>query len=297
MKIKNTYALLAVAGALACSGTHRDVQEDRSAQTPEETPAQVTPAEPKLADKSTGVAAPAPMGDDWEAWVQTEVTRIQTDGPESYNALRDLRPRTTRAGFPRFTGPLVRDPNAAPIFLDRYMNGNEPVEVKAALIEALPRTGGEYAAALVDLYGREQEARVREVMMSTLRVAKDADSALALLGLGLGDTNARVRAEAARMTARRRDGARLSSELITAAGDKDAVVQVEAMRALGAHKVDAAKEALTVELKATDADVRLNALRALGRIDEAYTKALPELATLAKDDDARIAKAAAKLTN
>jgi HEAT repeat protein len=236
------------------------------------------------------------MGDDWEAWVESEVTRIQKDGPETYNAMRSLQPRATRAGFPRFTGPLVRDPNAAPILLDRYLNGNEPIEVRAALIEALSRTTGEYGAALVDLYGREQDARVREAMMSALRTAKDADSALALLGLGLSDRDPVVRAEAARMVARRKDGGRLSSELIAAAGDGDATVQVEAMRALGAHKIAAAKEALTGELESTSADVRLNALRALGRIDEAYAAALPEVETLAKDSDARVAKVAAKLS-
>ncbi len=237
---------------------------------------------------------PNPMGSDWQQFVAAELDRLRGQEPQLVDTLYALSPRSTRAGTMRLTGPLVRNPDAAVVFIDRLVSGKESPELRAALAEALPRTGGSFGPALVDLLADEPEATVRLAMTAALRTVDDA-SALRGLEDALRDADAGVRLTAARTIARRPDGAELADPLLAAAADEDAGVKLEAMRSLGALQVRSALDVLERALSSTDADARLVALRALARIDADHAADVPRVAALAKDDDPRVAKAAQQL--
>lgn len=230
------------------------------------------------------------LGADWRASVDDAVAQLRTRDPKLADALYAMEPRSTRAGTARFTGPLVRNPVAAAVFLDRLTSpeGASP-EVRAALVEALPRTTGPFGPAVIDLLAGETDASVRVAMVASLRTA-DASSALAGLEVGLADADASVRLIAARTVARRADGVQLEEELLAAAGDPELGVKSEAIRTLGVLEIASAKNLITAELAAADADLRLSAVRALTRIDPAF--AAERVQALVTDGDPRVAKAA-----
>lgn len=256
-----------------------------------------TPAEPAQTHREASTPAPAAsgeaglaltLGDDWRASVSEGMAQLRAADPERLEKLASMPPRTTRAHTLRFTGPLLRNGDAAVVFLDRIVSGKESAEVRAALVEALPRTGASFGPALVDLLGAEPDPKVRAQMVAALRTA-DAASALEGLGQGFEDSDAQVRLAAARTAARRQDGASLADALLLAVDDTDPGVKLEAMRSLGALQVEASKAALRAELSAGSADVRLAAVRALGRIDP--VAAATDVRALAGDEDARVATA------
>jgi hypothetical protein len=237
-----------------------------------------------------------------EPSVAAEATPSPSDGAtvdaDFADDVRTLQPRTTRAGTLRLTGPLVRRAEAAPILLERLVSGRESAAVRAALVEALPRTGGEFAAVLVDLLPNEDDVVVREAIAAALG-RTDARSAIDGLRIALADTDAGVRAEAARSLGQHANGASALAELRAALSDADEATQLAAIRAIGALRqadpdVDAALAALLADKRT---EIRLNALRALGRIDPAYARALPELSQLRRDADPRIAAVADELAS
>ncbi|MGH1342638.1 MAG: hypothetical protein ACRBN8_13850 [Nannocystales bacterium] len=253
------------------------------------------------AERQAQVAAPADqapatnafvLGADWRVSVDDAVARLRTDDAQLAEALFAMQPRSTRAGTARFTGPLVRNPIAAAVFLDRLTAGDDvPSEVRAALVEALPRTTGPFGPAVAALLADEGDAQVRVAMVASLRTA-EASSALAGLELGLADTDALVRITAARTAARRTDGVELEDALLAAAADAELEVKEEAMRSLGVLRIEAAKPLIAAELTAADADMRLVAVRALTRIDP--SDAASRVGPLTTDADPRVAKAARK---
>ena len=219
---------------------------------------------------------------------------VQNARPEFFDRVLRLEPQVTRNGFLRLTDPIINDPDAAPVLLMRIESTAQDTMLRAALVEALPRTGGDYAEQLVGLMPSEKDDVVRSVMVRSLRTA-DGEAALAGLELGLTDSATDVRAEAARTLARRSDGGALSAELITALEDEDLAVRVEASRALGALAVAEAIPALSGALEDDEADVRLNALRAISRIDAQAARALPVVDRLTSDPDPRIVRVASEI--
>src|SRR5690606_31777961 len=92
------------------------------------------------ADLATAeVVAPA----DWRAWMDAEVAALQASERSRFDALMSMEPLPTRAQTLRFRGDLVRDPAAAPVLLHRLVTSHEDAAVRAAIVEALPRTGAD----------------------------------------------------------------------------------------------------------------------------------------------------------
>ena len=235
-----------------------------------------------------------PPLNEWQDWLASEVARAERERPAEVTELRAATPVATRAGHPRFTTAALESPGAGALLLDRLSRGTDPAPVRAALAEALPRTGGAYASALVGLMAKEQDPEVRVAMVGALRRGAP-EPALAGLRAGLADTDPRVRAAAAEVAARRPDGATLADPLIARLADDSAEVVLAATRSLGALAVDAAFPAVQGRLKDMSpgtAELRLHSLRALVRIDAARTAGLPELTALQGDPDPRIVEAA-----
>ncbi|MDX2092465.1 MAG: HEAT repeat domain-containing protein [Kofleriaceae bacterium] len=251
------------------------------------------------------VAAPAPLvvssstpppqvHADWRARVTAEVLAVRTSSPAHYEELRRAAPQKTRARTLRFTTDVIHDPRAAAVFLERLVENVDTAEVRAAIVEALPRTGGLYADALADLMVHETSAEVRTAYVFAARRAP-GDLAIGVLARGLSDEASIVRAEAARSAAAHPDGARLANELRAALASPDPQLRTEAARALGVLRVTGAQAELTARLTDASPEVRLEALRALDRIAPGTLAGRPALDTLASDPDPRVARLASKL--
>jgi HEAT repeat protein len=189
------------------------------------------------------------------------------DTPE---ALETLQPSATRAGFLRFTDDAIHDPRAARVFLDRLESGTESEGVRAALVEALPRTGGDYAGAIVELMAKERSPIVRAAYVHTARRAP-AVEAIAIARRGLVDSSPEVIGEAIRATASLTDGAKLADSLRGALSSSEAQVRLEAARAIGILRIAVAKTELDALAFDASPEVRREAARALTRIDARAT--------------------------
>jgi HEAT repeat protein len=77
--------------------------------------------------------------------------------------------------------------------------------------------------------------------------------------------------------------------------DAEPSVRSEAARTLGILQIDEATQPLVELLADANAEVRLDALRAVHRIDPEYALALPVLAQLEQDGDARVKRLATKI--
>jgi HEAT repeat protein len=230
---------------------------------------------------------------DWRVRQQAAVIHGWRTFPELYAEFSVREAAPTRTGMLRFRGSELADARLAPLFLERLLQ--EPgVAYEEALIDVLPRTGGDWAEAFVAMMRTEPDERYRAVLAASM---KDAARKPALEGirLGLADASAQVRGEAARAAGWSEHGDQLIAELIAALADSDAYVRANAARSLGTHRATQAFAALAPLLADADAEVRLRALRSMARIDGDALAARPELSDLAQDPDERVARAAQSL--
>lgn len=267
--------------AVGCSGS----EQTATSTAPPAPVAQRAPA-----------ATPAPVRaatGPWRERVTADLASLRATSPALLKELTELAPTTTRAGFVRFTSDALHDPRAASVFLDRLARGTETTEGRSALVEALPRTGGVFADALVELYSAETSAVVRSAYLFAARRAPATD-AFALVKRGLSDSDSTVQAEAARTAAAHPGGAQLAAELRAALGASDAAVRSEVARTLGILRVASARDELVRLLTDASGDVRLESLRAIDRIEPGFAASLP-LDRLANDADPRVVSLAARL--
>jgi HEAT repeat protein len=227
----------------------------------------------------------------------------ETDVPSHLLGLTDAdlvahawttQPGMTRAGIPRFTDPTLYNPALTPVILERLSSGGEHDYVRLALVELLPRTGGDWDGALVDLYTTEQSADVRSVMVEVTRRAAPED-ARSLLRQATDDTSALVRAAVMRTIPYVDDGAGMSAPLLAGLSDTNPEVRGFAARSAGWTGLAAAWDDLVVLLGDVEPDNRLKALRALERLDADATAKLDALDTLEIDLDPRVSRAAQQI--
>jgi HEAT repeat protein len=208
--------------------------------------------------------------------------------------LASLEPMRTRAGSLRFSTRAVHDPAAAAVFLHRLREGGEDEEVRRALVEALPRTGGDYGDALVDLLSDEDSAAVRVAMVGALRRAGTA-AADTGLRLAIADRSPAVRAEAARVMGSRPDADAFEDVLADALTDQAPRPRAAAARSLGIVGDPSVLDPIAALWTDPDAEVRLEALRAASRIDPGAVRTRPDADALRDDPDPRVQRAAARL--
>jgi HEAT repeat protein len=225
----------------------------------------------------------------WQDRQRAALARAWRDDPAAAQALVALQPGTTRAGGPRFVPP-TRDAAATAVLLDRFLTAGDAPPVRAALLDALARTDGEWAPGVAAAFATEPAAAVRVVMLEVLR-RQDAAVAGPVLRAGAKDADAAVREAAARSMGWTEDpawGPMLQQALV----DEDAAVRSAAARALGWVGASDAWTALVSATADADADVRRRALRALARLDGARAAAEPAVQARAADPDPKVARAA-----
>lgn len=247
---------------------------------------------PEAADE----VAPAegPTTETWQAWVTSENQRIQSADPVFYDKIMHMPTKRTRAGFPRLIDPALHNPDAAPILIQRLLDGSDDAATRGAIADALPRTQGHFGAAAASMIATEADPQVRVLLVGTLNRA-ESEHALAGLTTAFADSDLEVQRSAARIAGARVDGSELSAHLLAALDSGDTELRGVAARSLGVLAVDEAKAPIAELLNDSDANVRLHSLRALSRIDPEYAAALPNVDSMQQDQDKRVANVASKI--
>ncbi|MBW2455594.1 MAG: HEAT repeat domain-containing protein [Deltaproteobacteria bacterium] len=209
-------------------------------------------------------------------------------------------PHRTRGGQLRLADEGLHDNPAAAGELLRRLDRETSPEMRIALVEALPRTGGDWLDAIVTRLAKEGEPAVRKAMVAILPRAEPAAAVAGIL-LGLGDADDQVRTEAALVAgsipadvAARRG---LVEPLRKNLADGNGYVRAAAARSLGILGDAGAFDALVPLLGDPASTVRLQTVRALGRIDSARAAQLPTVRSLRADADPKVARAAAALVD
>ena len=251
------------------------------------------------ADASSAEESPAPMAaPEGAGESEPREASPRREGEEARAFLETVEPVATRAGHLRFTAEEIADPQATAIFAARLAAPSSPPELRLALAEALHRSGGDWPAAILAQLAVEEDPKVRGILVSTLAKAPEA-AALVGLQRGLVDPAAEVRRAACELAgwapAAGRDSS-VAAPLRAALADDDARIRAAAARAFGLMGEGDHFDAVMSGLADGDAEVRLQTLRALERLDPARAAALPEVASLAAEgSDPRVKRAATKL--
>jgi len=234
---------------------------------------------------------PAPRGPKlaWSARTAIAIAELQARDPALYKKLAALQPNHRVGDELSFSQPELADPRAAPVLLKRLLNGNDPVPVRLALVDALPNTGGDWQEGAAALVAVDASPRVRKKLVEVLRYVPPPHN-LSGLRLALGDEDLEVRVAAARTAGFTRDGTALFTELVSATFDEDWDMRAAAVQALGqltgprgTPQQNPARDRLVRMLSDERAEVRLQVLLALERIDPAGLRRLPDLERLARD--------------
>ena len=250
-----------------------------------------------LALLATIVDAHAASSDDWEATMATDVAEIQASDPVFHDGVLSAEPITTRAGYPRFVGDWMTDERATALLLSRLVEGADSANVRAAIVEALPRTTGSWEPAITALWDETDSTVVRRMMVLTLEESEHP-AAVDALREAAQWTDAITRSAALRAMTWRKDALRFGSNFVQGLEDEDATVRATAARAAGLHAVDDAKSGLARLLESErDTQVRLAAVLALGQIDPGYARSLGVVQRLSTDSDRRVARAAQRILN
>jgi len=207
-------------------------------------------------------------------------------------------PRRARDGRLRIAHEAIHDNPSAAAELFRRLDEGGSSELRVALVEALPLTGGPWSGQALVRMAAEPDAAVRRMWVTNM-VRAEPSVAVRGMALGLGDDEALVRKEAALIaaslpTATLAEGG-FDTLLADALGDADAAVRAGAARSLGILGFGDRFDEIASLLADADVDVRLQALRALGRLDRTAAKSLPAAAKLRDDADARLAAEASRL--
>lgn len=227
---------------------------------------------------------------DWRVRQQAAAIAAWQSDPELAERAWGVQPLETRAGFLRFSDPALRDSGMAPVLVERLLTLGEPEGVRMALVDLLPRAGGDWSSALSAAYPTEDQPGVRMLMVETARRAAP-DDARELVTLGASDSAQTVRAAAMRL-APRLDDSTLADLVLAGLSDTAPQVRADAARSAGWMALDGARQPLSGLLSDADSDVRLSALRALEKLDPAALRAHPQLSALQADADPRVARAA-----
>ncbi len=230
-------------------------------------------------------------GEDWEKRVTAMDVRAWQYDQVVASVAWTVEPSQTRLPAFRFMDPRLEVPAAAGPLLARLVHGRESLDVRVAIVEAITRTGGDWPEVLADMLPDEADVATRTVMVEAARRAP-IEHAVELLKLGFTDKVASVRAAAAETCPWVDANGALDGLVILALADVDAIVRAEAARAAGWMRIEDSWTPIVKLLGDPDPRVRLQAVKALQRLDPADTAGLPEVGALKQDADTKVQRAA-----
>lgn len=280
-------ALLAVMTACDAPAPPRPPEPAPRPSTPPPTPSPPPPPVP---------AKPEPPKLTWQQRTAVAIADLQQQDPARYKKLRSLKPNRRVGDEQLFSQPIAADPRAAPVFLQRLLNGSDSVAVRLALVDALPGTGGDWQEGIAALVAIDASPRVRKKLVETMRYV-DPPHSIDGLRHGFNDEDLAVRVAAARTAGFARDGIGLYQEVVSMTfNDEDWDLRAAAVQSLGKFNNKAAWPQLVRMLGDPHPTVRLQVLIALEHLDAEAAGKLPELDKLAKDrQNPRVAKLAQRL--
>jgi len=226
------------------------------------------------------------LAGDWEEQQLALAAEMHLTEPELAQQVADLTPVTNRADAPIFRGALAENADAAPLFLERFKNGDDSPDVRIALAWILM----DFQTLPLELVQDEADETVRAALLEQYKSVTN-DTAIHALGSMLSDSSAHVRSQAARL-AGYHDTSALDEALVSALSDSSPGVRALAARSLGWHNSTMAYTSIAQLLDDEVPEVRLRALRALDIIDATRTASLPQLQGLALDRDVTVARKA-----
>lgn len=275
MRRSCTLPLVLLSLSLACAARREAPRDPEPAPT-------LTPMTAARSEAPVVVDPPPAAPLPWKTRTAIAVGELQASDPALYQKLLTLRPNRRVGDELFFAQPELDDPRAAAVLLARLLNGDDPVSVRLAVVDALPATGGDWQEAAAALVGIDASPRVRKKLVEALRYVAPPHN-LDGLRLGFRDEDPAVRVAAARTCGFTRDGAGLVAELLSGTLDEDWDMRAASAQALGQLAVTGAQGRLVRMLADDNPAVRLQVLIALERIDPDGTPRLPELERLARD--------------
>ena len=212
---------------------------------------------------------------------------VRASHPALADKIDDLQPKKNRAGKYYFPGHHLTAPEAQVLLVDRLLSGRDAVAVQVALAYALD---GDHRLPWSTI--KRQPADVRAALLAGYKRHGKADAVEALSG-GLEDDSEAVRFEAARLLGHRPDlkSERLVKGLKRGLSAETIDLRWASVRALSWRGDPGSFDAIKPLLADPDAKVRGAAVRALGVLDKARAKALPEVAALANDPNRHVQRA------
>ena len=235
------------------------------------------------AGKLAVAAKPVPAPLDWRARVAIALKTLQTEAPDRLAQLDKLQPtRSGRDDELAFAPTALHDPRAAAVLLRRLLQGEDPVAVRCALVDALPQTGGDWQEGAAALIGIDASPAVRKRLVESMRYA-DAPHSVHGLRLGFKDEDPEINIAAARTAGFSRQGPDLVTELYSSTFDTDWDLRAAAVQSLGMLRLPQSREVLLKALYDEEREVRLQGLLALEQLDPEGVLWLPEIDLLARD--------------
>lgn len=288
--------------SLSATSSQPAASPDAAPTTATQPAASPASSRPGVVASRPGVAAPKPKpkpvdisGYTWQQRTAIAIGELQQNDPKRYKQLHILKPNRRVGNEQQYTQAAAQSPQAAAVFLQRLLNGKDPISVRLALVDALPSTGGDWQEGLAALVAIDASPRVRKKLVEMLRYVSPPHD-IAGLRHGFHDEDPKVRAAAARTAGFARDGVGLFQEVVSMTFDDDWDIRAAAAQSLGKFGHKAAWPQLLRMLGDPHPEVRLQVLIALEHIDAAATSHLPELDKLAKDrQNPRLASLARRL--
>ncbi|MBL8976425.1 MAG: hypothetical protein JNK56_37830 [Myxococcales bacterium] len=190
--------------------------------------------------------------------------------------------RTGRDDELAFAPAALHDPRAAAVLLRRLLQGEDPVAVRCALVDALPQTGGDWQEGAAALIGIDASPAVRKRLVESMRYA-DAPHSVHGLRLGFKDEDPEVNIAAARTAGFSRQGPELAAELEATTRAADWDLRAAPVQSLARLNLPQSREVLLKALYDEEREVRLQGLLALEQLDPEGVLWLPEIDLLARD--------------
>ena len=234
----------------------------------------------------------ATADDDWRVSLTASAVLSWRADADAAAAIWAAPTLESRAGTPVFDARVAVDHPA--VLAERLVHADEPTEVRRAAVEQLRRTQGPWDVWVAGLATSDDDAQVRAICAEVMRYA-EGEHVEAALRTALSDDNPDVRAAAARGAGWSKSGPQLIDALVTATQDGDHVVAGFAARSLGWLGASSAFDAVATVVDGPEWRSRLDALRALERIDAERATTHPVVLRARSDADERVARAASQI--
>ncbi len=227
----------------------------------------------------------------WRVALAAQALEAWRADPAGGHRMWTAEPMMTRTGAPRFgsdIGPSVW-------VMERLVLGEDPTEVRVALVDALIRAEGPWAHWITHVVLTDPAPEVRRIATEILRHTSPEQAREGLLG-ALHDAEPGVRAASARAIGRLQADSRLQEALLGAAADPDDEVAGYAARSLGWLRTEHAYETIAALLVRTRVQTRVHALRALERLDSQRAAIDPQVHDRCTDTSSQVINVAQTLT-